>query len=215
MDTKEHWLIEEALATITSGSFSEQDVLALLILLRRHCPPRTPVREFGDFVAHREKDRGILQEFLNRVQLRFHDREPADVEPPRLPVFTAEEIEQSLNDVLERNGFATVDREVANRIIVSIISLLQYVQVETELGSPVRGFAVGISTSQVALLGHGTVPPRLHVFQFPLLIANNNGYEFSLAHPDAPKVDLFMPFDGLVQTYSSKGEFRIEQCRAA
>ena len=61
MDAKERWLIEQTLVTLEAGTFSERDVLALLILLRRHAQPTSVIREFGDFVAHREKDRGILK----------------------------------------------------------------------------------------------------------------------------------------------------------
>jgi hypothetical protein len=68
MDTKERWLIEQARATLEAGTFTERDVLGLLILLRRHAQLKSVVREIGDFVAHRERDRGILQTYLRHIQ---------------------------------------------------------------------------------------------------------------------------------------------------
>lgn len=211
MDRKEQYLVERTLDRLRRGSFSERDVIALLILLRRHAQPRSAVREFGDFIAHREKDRGVLQEFLARVQRRLAGSEPSDIDPPRLPVFTATEVEHALNDVLAALNFASIDGELANRIVVSTISILQDVQVQTDFGSAVQGFAVGISTQHIGLLGHGTLPPRGHVFSFPLLVARNNGYEFSLTLPNAPVVDQFMTATGLVETCCEGGRFSIAQ----
>lgn len=68
MDAKEQFLIEQLTDTILSGPFSERDVLALLILLRRHAKQESVIREFGDFVAHREKDRGWLQKNVLAVK---------------------------------------------------------------------------------------------------------------------------------------------------
>lgn len=41
IDAKERWLLEQVLATVRSGHFSERDVLELLILLRRHAASKS------------------------------------------------------------------------------------------------------------------------------------------------------------------------------
>jgi hypothetical protein len=58
MDSKEKFLVDEPCRRITQQTFHERDVLAPLILLREHSTAESPVREFADFIAHREKDRG-------------------------------------------------------------------------------------------------------------------------------------------------------------
>lgn len=207
IDPKERWLIEHALVTVQSRYFSERDVLALLILLRRHAAPDSVVREFGDFVAHREKDRGVLQKYLRRVQLELRGQQPKREGPVVLPVYTADNVHMSFNAVLTEMDFEAVNAELGNRLTVCIISLLQSVQVDTKLSAQVRGFAVGMSSTHVALLGHG-VTPAGHVFQFPLVVANNRDYERSLS---MMHVDFLMRCDRIVEAFCSGGEFWIEQ----
>ena len=214
MDTKELWLLERTLATLQSGSYSERDVLALLILLRAHAADKSPIREFGDFVAHRRKDRGILQTFLGRVRSALLNPPPVGVQPSSIsfPVYTSATIHAALNDVFAALGLSSMDVELANQIMVCVISLFQSVEVETEPNTPVHGFAVGISSTNIALLGHGTVKAG-HVFDFPLLVAENNGYERSLAV--GPRVQFLMRCDLIVEAYCSGGKFAIEQRRRA
>lgn len=66
-----------------------------------------------------------------------------------------------------------IDEELANQITVCVISLLQSTEPLTQTPIPIRGFAVGISSEFIALLGHGG-GPRGHVFEFPMLLAKNN-----------------------------------------
>lgn len=69
MDPKERTLIAGLLDRVRALEFEENHVLGLLILLRRHAIKTAPlVAELGDFMAHREKDRGLLLRFLQQVQ---------------------------------------------------------------------------------------------------------------------------------------------------
>lgn len=76
MDVKERWLLTGLSEQIGGGTFDERDVLAFLILLRRHTPNDHLVRELGDFVAHRERDRGMLRRYLADVQRMFDGLAP-------------------------------------------------------------------------------------------------------------------------------------------
>jgi len=67
MDAKEKNLVEELYRRITSRTFHERDVLAMLILLREHSPGGSPVHELADFIAHRKKDRGWLKKYVQHV----------------------------------------------------------------------------------------------------------------------------------------------------
>jgi hypothetical protein len=205
-DQKERWLIARARSTIASGTFTECDVLTLLILLRRHAPPKSPAREFGDFIAHREKDRGILQEYVDRAQKALRGETGSAVS---LPVFSVSEIGTSINDLLMSLDVEPFAGERVNQIVVCIITLLQTVIVRTPLGVNIGGFVVAMSSAHIILMGHGTVPAG-HVFQYPLLIAENDGYEYSLAkHPVAYPMNA----DFIVHAYAESGTFRCEQTR--
>jgi hypothetical protein len=207
MDAKEFWIIQQLHSRISSGTFADLDVMSLLIVLRQHAMPNSSVREFGDFIAHRARDQGILKKYLRRVQLTLQGNVGPEDEPIRLPVFTVEEIQASLNGLFHKLGLAEIDSELANRITVCIITILQSVEVKTKLPIPVRGFAVGVSTSQIALLGHGTVPDG-HVMSFPMLVARNS-YE------PVPNMPMFMCLDRIVEASCSNGHFEIHQHRRA
>jgi hypothetical protein len=202
-DVKERWLIGQSHAEIASGTFTERTVLQLLILLRRHAPQGTPVLEFGDFIAHREKDRGILRRYMQRVQQALLGQRN---KPVRLPVFSVAQIGESLNTLLSTFGLAPFDDEQVNRVAVCIITLLQGVVVEVPNG-PSVGFAIAMSSDHVTLMGHGSVPAG-HVFQYPLLIAANHDYEFGLSKH---RINFLLSADLVVRSYSLDGVFRCEQ----
>jgi hypothetical protein len=204
MDPKERWLLEGMRAKLDSGSFTERDILSLLILLRRHASSEPVVKEFGDFIAHRDKDKGILKDYLSRVQKLLKGSKE---EALSLPIFTEKEIHLSFNKVLSKIGLTEINSELANQITVCIITLLQSVKVETKLENQIIGFSVAMSSHQIALCGHGTLVAG-HRITFPLITAINNGYEESLK---------FVPFKDLltcshiVESYCIGGKFKVEQ----
>ncbi len=209
MDTKERWLIEQARATLEAGTFTELDVLGLLILLRRHAQPKSVVCEFGDFVAHRDKNRGILQTYLRHIQAVLKgDTVPGD-QPVKHQVITSNDICIAFNKLFSSLGFSPIGTELGNRLAVCIITLLQSVRVDTSSKTPALGFVVKMSSFKIVLMGLGEVPTG-HVFGFPLLIADNNGYEASLAMA-CPPVESLLGGNFIVEAYCQDGVFRIEQ----
>lgn len=209
MDTKERWLIEQARATLETGTFTELDVLGLLILLRRHAQSASVVREFGDFVAHREKDRGILQTYLSHIQAVLKGDAVPNYQPVKQQVITSNDIHTAFNELFSSLGFGPIGAELGNRLAVCIITLLQSVRVRTSSNTPALGFVVQVSSFKIVLMGHGEVPAG-HVFRFPILIADNNGYEASLAMA-SPPVESLLGGDFIVEAYCQDDVFRIEQ----
>ena len=209
MDTKERWLIEQARATLEAGTFTELDVLGLLILLRRHAQPTSVVREFGDFVAHREKDRGILQTYLRHIQAVLKGDAVPDYQPVKHQVITSNDIYTAFNDLFSSLGFGPIGTELGNRLAVCIITLLQSVKVHTSSNTPALGFVVQMSSFKIVLMGLGEVPAG-HVIGFPMLIADNNGYEASLAMA-SPPVESLLGGDLIVEAYCQDDVFRIKQ----
>lgn len=207
MDRKERWLLQQLTSAVNDGDFTERDVLALLILLRRHSERTSPVHEFADFVAHRDKNRGIVKKYLRRIQRGFRgESSEASVD---LPVFQVSEIRASFNRLFSRFGATQIGEERANQLTVCIITLLQSVEIHTDVPIKVRGFDVYISATQVALFGHATLKPREHVVGFPMLLARNNDYH------GMNGFDNLMPFTEIAASFCSGNVFRIEQWRAS
>lgn len=213
MDTKERWLIEQARATLEAGTFTELDVLGLLILLRGHAKTQPVVREFGDFVAHRKKDRGILQTYLHYIQAGLKGEAVPESQLVKPQVITSNDIYIAFNGLLSSLGFGPIGAELGNRLAVCIITLLQSVKVRKSSNTPALGFVVQMSSSKIVLMGFGDVPAG-HVFGFPMLIADNNGYEASLAMA-SPPVESLLGGDFIVKAYCQDDVFRIEQCAPA
>jgi hypothetical protein len=209
MDEKERWLIEQARTTIDTGTFSEWDVLGLLIMLRRHAPPNSAILELADFVAHRERDKGILKMYLNRIQTALKSNTSPRGQQTTFPVFTSTDIYTAFNMLFTSLGFSPIDVELGNRLSVCIITLLQSVKVNTPLMIPTRGFIVGMSSYKIALMGLAELPAG-HIVKFPLLMADNNGYEVSLAMAPHP-VESLIGGDLLVEAYCQGGVFRVQQ----
>ncbi len=188
MDAKELFMIEQLHFTIQSGSFHEQDILLLFMILRNQKNKDSLLREFGDFVAHREKDRGILKEsmksamssLINKTELSFVQITHAD-------------IHEALNNTFRSLGLQETENELANQITICLISLLQKVKCvpnKSETPSFTSEFeyelSVKISEQHIFLHGEGRLPGG-HSILVPLLVANNNSYIPSYYDDNVPQ----------------------------
>jgi hypothetical protein len=72
MDAKEATLIKHYHEKLNTLTFNEKDIYALLILLRAHSQLGSPVFEFANFVAHRERDRGHIYDYLLSMKSFFN-----------------------------------------------------------------------------------------------------------------------------------------------
>lgn len=201
MDAKERWLLSRLSEQLSAGTFDECDVLAFLILLRRHTRKTHLIRELGDFVAHRERDRGILQHYLSDVQRVLNGSAPAHTHH-RFPIST-DDLQACLNEVLRTLDLLEWDRPATNRLVVAIITLLQSVEIVREC-QPRSKLLVGIGATRVALLGQATVPAG-HGLAFPVLVADNDFEEWPAT------VTEYMLLDRLVESRSRGGHMSLEQ----
>jgi hypothetical protein len=167
------------------------------------------VREIGDFVAHRERDRGILQTYLRHIQAVLTGDAVPGNQPVKHQVITSNDIYTAFNELFACLGFGQIGAELGNRLAVCIITLLQSVRVHTSSNMPSLGFVVQMSSSKIVLMGLGEVPAG-HVLRFPMLIADNNGYEASLAMA-SPPVESLLGGEFIVEAYCQDNVFRIEQ----
>lgn len=207
MDAKERLLIEQLHSTILSGSFAERDILALLIVLRNHAKKDTLVREFGDFVAHRERDQGIFLRYLQSVQSALHGGSVGTGEPV-FTVSSSEDVRRSFNEVFRSLRLSELDTEQANQITVCIISLLQSVEIKAGLATSVPKLLVGITYEYIALLGQGRLPAG-HVVVFPMLVAQNK----YVGLPSS--VTAYMILDRVIEACATNEGFRFAQLPSA
>jgi len=129
MDAKEFSLIEYYHLKIEKNIFNENDVFSFLILIRQYAERATPTREIGDFIAHREKDRGYIKNYLYETKKKLEKVGKTNVTIDIKPVFTFKEISKSINDVLLLLKLSTFSDDNIARIIICVISILQEVEI--------------------------------------------------------------------------------------
>lgn len=67
MDEKETSIATAILNDVKAGSFTDEQVELLWMKLREHVPRGSLVREFGDFVAHRPRDKGLVYKHVRKM----------------------------------------------------------------------------------------------------------------------------------------------------
>lgn len=72
--------------------FDEKDVLPFFILLRSYASSGSPTLEIGNFIAHRERDRGHIHEYLQENRDIADQDGFVSLELNAPPVFTVGEI---------------------------------------------------------------------------------------------------------------------------
>lgn len=188
-DCKEHLIIERLHAAILSGTFGEREIFELLIILRDHAEEGSLVREFGNFVAHRERSRGKLQTIVQHVQSVLDGSVTLSANSGEA-IFTATNIQESLNETFLSLHLPRIEEEQGNQITLCIISLLQSARVEIEAQSMMLDFelSIGVSRRYLYLLGEGQLPAG-HSIRFPLLVARNVCFPSDWEYPPMPLND--------------------------
>lgn len=122
--------MSELLARFTSGTFSETDVSALLVLLRERSG-RGPILELAHSIAHSERNSGKFFRRVRENQSLLSDLgKRAGIVDARY-LFSDTEFASNLNEALRTNGFDELDRSIIDLILLCGLSLLQ--------GSSVKG----------------------------------------------------------------------------
>jgi hypothetical protein len=68
VDNKQKQLLEFYYRKFIELTFDEKDVYNFLILIRESVRGIRSIRELGDFIAHREKSKGFIKEYLEENQ---------------------------------------------------------------------------------------------------------------------------------------------------
>jgi hypothetical protein len=173
MDMKETQLVDYYHNIITTKAFSEKDIFALLMILRQYADKLSPVYEFANFVAHREKDRGFIKEYLETTKHKLDNIGKINTIIEIRPVFSIEEIEKSFNLVFKKLGKPEIPSEILNDVIICIIMLLQDVRIFDKRNRPIGKLVVGLSKTKLSLIGMVKTSERKVSVLFPVLEARN------------------------------------------
>lgn len=173
MDAKEQNLVADLHKLITNQSFHERDILALLILLREHAANQSAIRKLGDFVAHREKDRGALKKYVHHVTAFVEaaaKNRPAQVNVE--PVYSSADFCDSLNTSFAGFGLPQVSPDLTDDVLICIMSLLQDVRIFHK-GREIGHLLLARFYSELWLFAEVVEPTKKDRILFPALTVPN------------------------------------------
>lgn len=177
MDQKEKQLITAYHQKFVEHSFDERDVYSFLILVREKVRGNKFIREMGDFIAHREKSRGYVKDYLERNEHILLNLGKIDAVMKIEDVFSFKEIRNGFNSFFLSNGFTKLSNDIINDLILCIISILQDVKlVDEKTKREIGKLSFALSSKEVFLMATIKIPrgdKHVHV-QFQALSCNNN-----------------------------------------
>lgn len=76
IDEKTKYLIHYHCKKLSSHTFDETDLLALIVLCRQYLNPKDQglIRDFGDLIAHRKRNRGIAVDAITKADAYSYSR---------------------------------------------------------------------------------------------------------------------------------------------
>lgn len=128
MDMKSRALIADLLLRIDSGTFTEGDVSAFWLALREHVPKYPLVREFGDFVAHRERDKGRIYNHVSTLIEQFKGYPNTTVEVKE--AFQETDLIREVSSALQKLSLSVPRNSALRMRIVATFFMIQYALVK-------------------------------------------------------------------------------------
>ena len=122
--------IQNKLEKIKNDSFNEDDIKLLLIDIREDIREESLLREFADFIAHPNRDKGIFNKTLNARYLKFKlldeqkekltEEQQKQIKTERqfsdfmLGAINTEKVEKKIFEILFIDGLADIDDKLFN-----------------------------------------------------------------------------------------------------
>jgi hypothetical protein len=153
MDSKEQAIVAVIHERIRARVFNESDVLSLLVVARQYAEPNTPVRELGDFVAHRERDRGVLHRYLQHL-CEFRDALLAGRRATlrSATIFDTADLHGAFASVLNQFDLPPLSEAQVSDLLVCAMCILQQVQL-MESNQQIGRLMLARTETEVLLLG--------------------------------------------------------------
>jgi hypothetical protein len=178
MDAKQTGILTDLHARITAGDFGEPEVHSLFALLRDDAVgKRNPIRELGDFVAHRERDRGRVHRYLTEMKSVLDQRETKGGVLRVREVFSERQLADALDKECARHALAPLEPASHARVQFATLSMLQGVAMVDRAGARFGLLELAITRDRIELLGVVSLAKPANVgAAFPALTVGNAWY---------------------------------------
>ncbi len=139
--------------------------------IKKSAKKDTPTFELGDFIAQKEKYRGHINAYLLDAKARIDKSVKEKLALTIEPVYSFDEIAQSINDIMALHKLSCFKDEVVYGIVLCIISLLHDVKL-LHKKEPIGKLAFSIQNDQIVLSGVIRGKNKLDVL-FPIIQTKN------------------------------------------
>lgn len=176
MDKKEKQLIDYYYKKFEERTFDEKDVYNFLILVRESARGIKSFRELGDFIAHREKSKGFVKEYLEENERILNNLGKINAVMKIQDVFSFKEIRNGINSLFLKNGYNKLPNETLNDIVLCIISILQDVKIlDKDSKRQIGKLSFAVSNKKIFLMANIKVQNKGKSIpvQFQVLSADN------------------------------------------
>ena len=125
MDAKQTAMLAELHAKFVAGDFGETDIQSLLGLVREESTVGGPIRELGDFAAHRRRNCGPVHRYLKEIKTIL-DRLGTQNDLLKVGViFSESEIANAIGVALADHGLPPLSITRHRQIQLALLSMLQ------------------------------------------------------------------------------------------
>lgn len=152
-DSKENQLVKAMALNLLRQTFEETDILGFLILMRQHLDKGDyPIlHDLGDFIAHRERNRGDAVDDAGALHSAFESSNPNLLFTHKEAIFRLfnpehicdGQIQAELNHLFNELGYSGTKAEVLDEIALYIFSILQQVILKDKNQSYLGKFVLG------------------------------------------------------------------------
>ena len=176
MDRKEKQLVDHYYKKFSERSFDEKDVYSFLMAVREHASDIKVIKEFSDFIVHREKSTGYVKDYLDECKDIINNLGKEKNRRKIENIFSFKEIRNGFNALFQQLGFEKLPLDIINDFIICMISLLQDVKIVSgSLNKEVGHLSFAASSKELFLMGNMTIrnQGRSMPITFPVLSVNN------------------------------------------
>jgi hypothetical protein len=175
VDAKQTGLLTDLHSKLVAGAFGETDVQSLITLLREESPRNGPIRELGDFAAHRIRNFGPVYKYIKKVKQILDDSGTQSDLLRIHEVFSESEIASAFDAALADHRLAPLSTQRHRQLQLVLISMLQRVTFIDESSKEKFGaLDVTISRDRIELLGVVKLKNCRAAVMFPVLTVVND-----------------------------------------
>lgn len=148
-DNKEIQMFDYYYEKLSLNTFDEKDIYGLFILLRNHAKRDSWVREIGDLIAHRKKERGNLFDSIiaaREVSLYHSGKVPGS------KGIQTNDFVSMFNSLLGQLGYRILDNEKVVDVLLCVFSIAQHTKYYDEKNISIGRLFIHISEASIELL---------------------------------------------------------------